>query len=162
MAVDYEDLKPVEQRTYKHELAKFDREVVDLEAVLTDLVKVLQRAVQALRDELLTPALGGGKRFVTPDYGKRVKEVTAALSAATTCQNALRKTAKQRAQEMTPEERIEALRRTIDGLPYSARRKFVAAVMESHNAIVRRCQEEGIQDGPPAEGGPSKIFVELL
>lgn len=154
-------------------LARFDHEVVDLDGTLNDLVRVLAKAVQQLKAEMVREtAVAPENRTVTETFAKRLKEVTAALSAATTCQNALYKTAKQRAAEMTPEQRQAALGRILLGLPYWDRRKLLGALCEAHNAKRAEALAMGVEAvegggdhrnplGDTIGGGPSKIFVEL-
>ena len=127
--------------TFERELVKFNNEVVDLEAVLDDLVKVLQRSVRRLRDDLLKAhGLEVGREF-----GRQVKEVTLALSAATTCQNALRKTAKERASTMTAEQRREAVGRLVLNLPYQERRTFIANLAKAHCDKRKADLESGVE-----------------
>lgn len=148
------------------DLAKFNHETVDLEGTLEDLVKVLQRAVMNLRNEIVqTNGVRSQNQVVTADFAKRLKEVTAAMSAATTCQNALRKTAKERAASMSPEERQAAVFRMIIGLGYYDRRRLLTSLCEAHNAKRQETLDLGIADGKPVGdsigSGPSTLFVEL-
>ena len=156
---------------FQSEVARFNHEVSDLEGTMDELVKVLQRAVRRLRNELLNDEISAVKsrnQTLTAEFGKRLKEVTLALSAATTCQNALRKTAKERAAQMTPEQRREALHRMVLDLPYGERRHFIASLAAAHTTKRQEALAAGVETkasnneaGGPLQGGPSTLFVEL-
>lgn len=155
---------------FSKDLARFNHETVDLEGTLDDLVRVLQRAVTQLRNELIVSnGVAARNQVVTADFGKRLKEVTLALSAATTCQNALRKTAKERAATMTPEERLAAVGRMVDNLGYYTRRRLLTGLCASHNAKRVAALELGLEERDPDEKAehigtgpsPTTLFVEL-
>lgn len=150
-------------------LVKFNHEVVDLDGTLGELVQVLAKAVSQLKAEMVRDTGTRPENHTVSDtFARRLKEVTTALSAATTCQNALYKTAKQRAAAMTPEERMAALGRILLGLDYWTRRKLLTDLCEAHNAKRAEALELGFDNadyrnplGDIIGGGPSKIFVEL-
>ena len=161
---------------YRRSLTSFDHDVVDLDGTLNELIRVLAKAVQQLKAEMVRDTVVAPEnRTITDTFARRLKEVTSALSAATTCQVALYKTAKQRAAAMTPEERQTALSRILLSIPYWDRRKLLTELCESHNAKRREALDLGLEaeasEGATGTfrnplndrigGGPSKIFVEL-
>lgn len=153
---------------FDQELARFDRSTVDLADTLDSLVKVLNEGVNQLRNEMLQARAGAaGERnaTVTADYAKRVEIVVRALSAATTCQVSLDKTAEKRAKAMTPEARLEALRRATLRIPYPDRRVYLLGLLEAHN----RQHAEGVALGVPTEpavailgiDGATKVWADV-
>lgn len=129
-------------------VARFNHEVVDLDGALDDLLRVLQRSIQRLRDELLAQELSpAGQRntVLGEKFGRQLKEVTTALTSATQAQRALWATAKERAGKMSPEERAEALKRTVLKLPYLERRAFLLDLCRRHTAAHAEAVETGAE-----------------
>lgn len=158
------DLDPHNRRNKA--LAKFNHDVVDLDDTLEDLVKVLKWSVEKLRDEILAHAEGPVSErntVLTKDFGARLKEVTSALAAATSCQNSLRRSAKARLETMTPEQRREMLALSIMRLPYPERRALVLRLVEDHNQRRQEALDQGFEEdkGAPTEGR-YRSFTELL
>lgn len=134
------------QHTLQRELARWDSEVVDLSALLDEQIKVLKRAVEALRNEALGDngvAIKNGA--ITLDQARKLKEVTQSLATATVSKINLDKSAALRAKMLTPEQRYAAFQAGIASLEYKARREFIEQVVGQHNAAREKAVNLGLE-----------------
>jgi hypothetical protein len=140
------------------ELARFDHEVGSLEGALDMAIKLASRALDALRNEEAAAVAGAGitRRRVDLDFTRRVREVTSALEAATRCQVSLDKTATLRAKQMSPEERLVAFEKAVEGMPYKTRRKFIVSIVKAHNDKQNNAVAQGV-----TEASPDKWFIDV-
>lgn len=149
-------------------VARFNHEVVDLDGALDDLLRVLQRAIHRLRDEVLaaeTSPAGARNTVLGPNFGRQLKEVTTALAAVVSGQKALWATAKERAGKMSPEERAEAMKRAVMKLPYIERREFLLDLCrrhtEHHRAMVATGVEPELRDSKVSQPGLLLTMAEV-
>lgn len=117
----------------QRELVKFDHEYADLARNLDDLVKILGRMVEGLKNEVLGDTLLAlrNKRL---DEGavRKAKELTQAAVNAANALKSLQSTAKERAEKMSPDQRRQAFLQAVLEMPVGERRRFIQEAAEAH------------------------------
>lgn len=136
------------QHTLARELARWDAEVVDLVSILDDQIKVLKRAVEALRNEAIgdTQTAIKNRGGISLDTTKKMKEITQALATATVSKINLDKSAALRAKMLSPEQRYAAFQAGILAMEYKPRRQFIEEVLAQHNALREKNVNLGVEE----------------
>lgn len=148
---------------WRTSVARFDQEIVDLETVVDDQVKLCRRLQLAMRNEILGEdgSIAAKNLAVSESAVKKLKELTNAITAAVAAHNALLKSAKERATKMTPQELQAGLQRAVLSMGSEARRTFLFELAAQHNKRRRAAIEEGLEDVLRGSE-PDKYRVELL
>lgn len=89
-------------------LAKYDKQVVRMEDVQRNAIKFLAWQLQALENEAMD-GMGYKQLAVSGDIVNKTAKLTAAVNSLTESERRLQATRKQRADELSPEEEIEAV-----------------------------------------------------
>lgn len=116
-------------------LAMFDKKVIRLEDTAKTLAKILDYAVEKLKAEMFD---GMGYKKDSPldeKVVKTLKELTAAFNSASDAQVRLDKTAKDRARQMSHEDRKKAVADFILTLPTRERAEWIVELTKAHDEV---------------------------
>jgi hypothetical protein len=113
-------------------LIRFDKQVLRLEDVLAEYIKLVNHQLVGLRKSSMD-GLGYQALMSDPAIVRQLKELGAALNSATDSQIRLDKTAKERAEKMTPDEEEGVVQNWIRSRDHRTRGKFLHREVAWHN-----------------------------
>lgn len=119
-------------------IAEWDHKVVRLEDELQNMVKLVAMQLDTLKKSI-TGGFAYKQEAISLSDLKALKELTAAMNSLTDSKIRLDKTAKDRAEKMTPEEERAAVYAYLRALPHTDRGEFLRQALIYHNeqAVLR-------------------------
>lgn len=114
-------------------LAKFTTGAIDLQEELDNILRVLKFQRQALTNKM-TEGFGYKQMELNPDDAKLANQLTLSYQKAVDSKVKLDKHLRERAEELTPAEELESVKRYVQNLDSTIRRKMLIELLEFHNA----------------------------
>lgn len=134
------------QEAVEREHARFDNEYASIDDSIDRQQKLIRRMTESLVKEVVGTTMTEAKGLmVTMDHVKKMDTLASATAKLVQAQNALTKTAKDRAARMTPEQRREALVLAVASMPAEDRRAFLRAATDKHNELRRKSIDAGLE-----------------